>query len=920
MASTPLYKSLKANGTSFYAFPGAQEDISAAYQNSNYKMYFSKYVLLNLPKQNPIPGLQNKPVYFDFENSFERSSIATPATSFKDSIIESLRNYVSNHEVVMRESRMNNTKYYYDTNALETATEKIFWKWCKKLKLIDFEPANQQDEYFNQLTEFASNDVNSEDYHPEILWKEREVTTFDAIRFYETANVLHPQKLEIEFLGVTNFRVGDLVNIYNVIDTDIIDGINAYAPPPYGPLPGPNGDNAGYDLQLGVNTTVLSITPAGATQGQLIVFDLKFTSNVPAGGNPGQEPYGKVELVYNRLVQYIGEVTGVSNVQEANRSYTEVYAHIPDHTGRTPDILFRTDVDTNYKPNMTFPILPSQYQPEILGAELFNSPIVSTPQNYPGSYYGQFDTADYTYETASGDELRRTGPYFGVSGLVSAPVIDGSSIDGINIDFDKGHYTKMNLPRSPITNFDQFNAQSTNNQPPKSFEYNAVLWYYTVEDANGVIRTNLYGISFLDNPDNNPLDEEVGLRFPVYKKLVSDGTQDGTSYSFGLNLNFNIINENANLAYNPEAINSLFSMNLFNSAMSRLGSVNDSFQNIISEQQFINQQIMDMKSMLYTQTDINVLNTKIANLDTLLRLYSTLQIRSSESINVESLPGNPPSIALFNIDPYYNTVATIETTSMYSEQGAIPYIVNVPVNKSFLVNVVNNDEVELDLPSDAKLVLNIDSDLALRQVLDINIYPSEFSSQNKKLDIYMRSDYTGSISEVLLLGEIDLPVSYNPGLQLPNSSYLWNNFSFEIDFNQKINYIDGDLLEIPFKENTEIIYNSIKPGDTLVLNDFFVKDPSGGSIYDFSSQYVVDSVVSSTSSYIKLDISNNKNLVAFGASQSLPFTMHGSTSSTSLLANKPYFSLNKGKKVRITKISNSSILAERYYIEVNDIM
>jgi hypothetical protein len=149
---------------------------------------------------------------------------------------------------------------------------------------------------------------------------------------------------------------------------------------------------------------------------------------------------------------------------------------------------------------------------------------------------------------------------------------------------------------------------------------------------------------------------------------------------------------------------------------------------------------------------------------------------------------------------------------------------------------------------------------------------------------------------------------------------LWNNFSFEIDFNQKINYIDGDLLEIPFKENTEIIYNSIKPGDTLVLNDFFVKDPSGGSIYDFSSQYVVDSVVSSTSSYIKLDISNNKNLVAFGASQSLPFTMHGSTSSTSLLANKPYFSLNKGKKVRITKISNSSILAERYYIEVNDIM
>lgn len=931
MASTPLYKSLKESGTSFYAFPGAQEDISAAYQNSNYKMYFSKYILLNLPKQNPIPGLQNEAVYFDFENSFERSSIATPATSFKDAMIESLRNYVANHEVVMRESRLNNTKYYYDTNVLETATEKIFWKWCKKLKLIDFEPAVPSDEYNSELTEFQSADVNSDDFFTEKLWKEREVVAFDALRFYETANPLYPQKLEIEFPTAANesykagnfFRVGDLINIYNVVDTDIIDGINAYAPPPFGPLPGPNGDNAGYDLTLGVNTNVLSVTPGvGPTASLVVVFDLKFTSNVPQDGNPGRDSFGKVELVYNRLVQYIGEVNGVSNVQEANRSYTEVYAHIPDHTGKTPNILFRTDVDPNYKPNLTLPILPAQYQPEILGAELFNSPIVSTPQNYPGSYYGQFDTPDYTYETATGDDLRRSGDYFGVTGDTNNPIFDGSTIDGINIDFDKGHYSLMSGRRfgKVITNFDEFNATSKTGGPAESFEFNAVLWYYTVEDANGDIRTNLYGISFLDNPDNNPLQDEVGLRFPTYKKLVSNGKQDGTSYSFGLNLNFNIINENTNLTYNPEAINSLFSMNLFNQSMSRLASINDSFLNIISDQQVVNQEIMNLKSLIYSQTDISVINAKIANLDTLLRLYTSMQLRSSESISVETIPGNPPSLALFNIDPYYTTVATVETTSMYSEQGAIPYILGVPVNKSFLVNIVNNDEVELELPNDARLILSIDRDLDLRQVLDINIYPSEFSSQNKKMDIYMRSDYTGSVSEVLLLGGVDLPVSYNPGLQLPNSSYLWNNFSFEIDFNQKMNYIDGDLLEIPFKENTEIIYNSIKPGDTLVLNDFFVKDPNGGSIYDFSSQYVVDSVVSSTSSYIKLDISNNKNLVAFGASQSLPFTLHGSTSSTSLLSNKPYFSLNKGKKVRITKISNSSVLAERYYIDVNDIM
>jgi hypothetical protein len=112
MATNPLYKKLKANGTSFYAFPGAAEDISAAYQNSNYKMYFSKFVLLNFPKQNLTSGTMSNKIYFDFDNSFEKSVNATPATNFSDQIIESLRNYVSNQETVIRESRLNNTKYY----------------------------------------------------------------------------------------------------------------------------------------------------------------------------------------------------------------------------------------------------------------------------------------------------------------------------------------------------------------------------------------------------------------------------------------------------------------------------------------------------------------------------------------------------------------------------------------------------------------------------------------------------------------------------------------------------------------------------------------------------------------------------------------------------------------------------------------
>lgn len=904
---TPLYKFLKPNGTTFYAFPGAAEDISAAYQNSNYKMYFSKYALLNFPKQNTNPGTQSNPIYFDFDNSFSRSSNATPATTFSDAIVESLRNYVANQEVVIRESRLNNTKYYYDTNALETTTEKIFWKWCKSLNIIDFEPAIPGDEYFSNLRDFQSNNPNSDEYFPEFLWKEREIIDWGTVAFYQTGDLTWGplNKLEIEFEFDTNLKVGDVVNIYNVTDSGIISEPNL----------------VGVNTNDGLNTTVLKIIPTGATQGEKIIVDLDVTLPYTL------ETTGQVRLVYNRLIQYIGEVNGISNVQEANRSYTEVFANIPDHTGMTPDILFRTVVDVNYRPNLTFPIIPSQYQPEIMGAENFNSPIVNTPQNYPGSYFGQFDTLDFTYETENGDELRRSGDYFGVSGDINNPVIDSSTLDGINIDFNTSHYVKMNIPNRVVTNFDQFNALEVNNEPPRDFEFNAILWYYTVEDQNGNSRSNLYGISFLDHPDNNLVDEEIGLRFPTLKKLVANGEQDGTAYSFNLNLNFNIINDNTIDAYNPEAINSLFSMNLFNEAMKKLSSTNDSFLNILSEHSVINEEIRNIKGLLYTQTDLNVINTRINNLENLLRLYSSNQMVSSESIEIVQVPGTPPSYYANSIDPQYGVINNYLTSDMYSAQGIIPINVAVPTNKNFLINIINNDEIELDLGEDL-LTLLVSRDLDYKQSLDITITGNEFSSQNKKLNIYMTSNADsgnnlsdGGLSEVLLVGSIDLPVYHNTDLQVQNSAYLWKDFKFEIDFNQPIDLLSGYRLRVPFEGSELLINNSIKQGDVLYLNNFFV---GTSSVYNFSGQYRVDSLVGSTSSYVIFDVSSNNDVVDYiDTLSTLPYTINQTFSSASgdfLLSNYPYFSLNKGKKIRLTRVSNSTVLTDRYNIQIDDII
>ena len=668
----------------------------------------------------------------------------------------------------------------------------------------------------------------------------------------------------------------------------------------------------GSDTFDGVKTDVLYITPVGATQGQRIIMDINTTMSQEF------ETTGQVELIYDRLVQYIGEVTGISNVQEANRNYTEVYAHIPDHTGQTPDILFRTTYDVNYKPNLAFPILPSQYQPEILGAELFNSPIVNSPKNYPGSYFGLFDTPDFTYETATGDSLRRSGDYYGVSGDINNPIVNGKSIDGIGIDFNTSHYVKMNIFNKVLTNFDQFNALEVNNTPPENFDFNAILWYYTVQkvDITGIIttKTNLYGISFLDNPDNNPTDEEIGIRFPIFKKMVSNGKHDGTSYAFSLNLNFNILNDNPQQSYNPEAINSLFSMNLFNQAMSRLSATNDSFLNVLSEQGLLRDQIGALRQLLYTQTDISTINQKISNLENLLRLYSTNQIINSDSITATTNPGTPASISLNNIETSYATIYDIKTSNLYSSTGIIPLNISIPQNKNFLLNIVNNDEVNLTMPNNDKLTIILDTDLSYKQSVDILITGSQLASQNKKLDIYINSStLSTNTTEALIIGDLDLPVYFNTINSLPNSAYLWSDFNFNIDFNKTIQYTIGNILEIPLSDNQSIINNSIKVGDTYRLNNFFV---GTSSVFDFSGQYSVNSI-SGTSSYIYLNADSNPDLVGYFSSLTLPFYIHG-TSST-LLSNNPYFSLNKGKKIKLTRVKTSGSLSEKYQIDIQDI-
>ncbi|MFV2014810.1 MAG: hypothetical protein ACC656_05250, partial [Candidatus Heimdallarchaeota archaeon] len=544
----------------------------------------------------------------------------------------------------------------------------------------------------------------------------------------------------------------------------------------------------------------------------------EITINIPTA-IPGLQEWNNafiadIELIYDKTIQYIGEIQAVNNTLLENKAFSEVWAYLPNQNGKTPDILFRLESTPNYSPGQQFPILPSQDQPEIIGAESFTSPIVSQPEQYPGDQYGQFNL-DQKYITSQGFSDRKRGPYYGIPTSTDRtqehvaqppyvwPEFDGEDLDGVTMDFDTNHYSKMAIPGKESENFDEFNATSFNNLPPEDFEFNAILWYYQVEDESQIktdvetvsnveeettdtgqstkvtvvqteetfdntkIRTatNLYGITFLNGLDQEEfIEEKRGI--PTYKKLVTTEQQDGLSYSFSLNLNFNILTENVIETFDPAKVYSLFSFDLYQEIMRRLAETTQLYVKLIQQNAELNQDVLDLKTLIYSQRDIQRIEFQIQSLYKLLDAYSSVQIVSTDTIKVERDPTtSPPNIKLNSTDSQWGVIHQFPVSSLYNEQTntATAVSVIVPVNKDFMVIVINNDQADIQLNGDLNIVL--DRDLDYRQTCQFLIYPDS-ARYNKQLKISIR---TSTINQALydvqsgypLIENIDLPIDLN---------------------------------------------------------------------------------------------------------------------------------------------------------------
>jgi hypothetical protein len=870
MASTPLYKFFRNKGTSFFSFPSSSSDFNTYLSQSEIDMHMSKFVLLNIPTSAgkvlnftktdiPDSSLGINMYNFDPNSSYP--------VKYSDKLVESLRNYVANHDAEFRNSKISTNKDFYNPKEYITPTEMIFWKWCKKNNIIDFEPAEHKIDWDKNLSDFDNanaSTISNQDYFRKYLWKEREVKNYNCV-----INT-YAGYAELTISQIAKFKIGDKLYVTS-------------------------GSTAINNIITGSTHTITDIVFDYNIPSTTITLDFSYTD--------GNTYSGVCYLNYHRLVEYIGDIQYTSKTQAQQENFTEFSAMIPAHAGKTPSILFKINKNSNFYPGLELPILDEQIQDEIIGAENLSSPIRMNPSDYAGSYFGYFDTYDKTYKTSTGDPVRYSGDYYGVLRINNVSLSNddyvenleefwSNNIDGLGLDFDIKHYYKSQQAGKSVTLFDDFNGLSFDGNPPSDFDFNAILWYYTVHNnTTNDSYTNLYGIQFLDNPDND-FGNDGDKTITTTKKLVTNENQDGYSYIYNLNLNFKVDNDMLPLRYDPTSIYNAFSFDLYNNVMSNYVRLTEQYTNIQSEFINMNQEITKLKSLLYSQTDISEIKKRLNNMTDLIKLYQTNQYVDSDTVKIKlDYTKNYPTISFNAQQVDYTEIYNFKTsdiaqynTAKETQSGStVSYMITVPESGKFLTNIYN------DLVSQyTGLTLNIslDKDLAYKQSCDFIIRP-DIALYSNKLNINVMF-YDGSPNgkvETLLLGGIDTPVDVSQyNILSPTESVFNNSYYYSLT-----TFIDrvttGTTTLVDIKQNLFYI------GDYVYVEDFYFE--SGSTMIDLSGLYYVTGLTG-----IQLHL--NLNTSGF------PITLKGT----------PRIHYYKGFKVSITRIDSNdySDINHRYLV------
>ena len=387
---------------------------------------------------------------------------------------------------------------------------------------------------------------------------------------------------------------------------------------------------------------------------------------------------------YNRIVKYIGDIDVVNSVKSKDNSYSEVYIHVPTNVGSTPHVLFQSVTDDNYFPNMTIANNPTdplnieylcgrKYNEShpfglsmkafydlddssvaVLVKDLFTDPYVTGnwfTQTIKNSYYTDNYNNTGVYNVAEDEFIMKQ---FGLSTIEYVR----TKLDGISLDFDLANY-KLASENQNIQVFSQFNDYVAN----KDFEFNAILIYYDVYDPNNLdsegnpidIRTNLYGVLFLDKIQQSGLE----FKIPAIVKFKPDVLNkiNGTSYSFKANLKLDTSIENVLV---EKSINdfSTFSLELFTDVLTEFRQLQSKYTDKLLELEQLRQDVDGLKGLMIDTQDANEINIRLTNLETSLIENSAIFDNTNELVNL--ITNNSEKINSIitgdtNIEVSYNT-------------------------------------------------------------------------------------------------------------------------------------------------------------------------------------------------------------------------------------------------------------------------
>jgi len=381
---------------------------------------------------------------------------------------------------------------------------------------------------------------------------------------------------------------------------------------------------------------------------------------------------------YRKVVQYIGDIDIVNNVDKAGEAYTELYINVPTEVGKTPTVLFDSISDLNYQPSLRIQgkdefILgrnASTIQPQGLSINAFydyDQPLLGDPANggytdpnanwmnepNPPTSTDSYFTEPGSFISANNANIRKYPADYGSPAGYSGSAYVRSELDGISVDFTPGDYEQI-ASDPTISTIAQFNGTDL----AGTFEFNAVLVYYDLVDTSNTSNTvtNLYGILLVDNITPTT-DGGYIQRYPKFKPNKVTG-QNGNSYGFKINLRFDASPGTAGIDTIVNDYNT-FSMQLFSEATAQLQESAKIFQTQQLEISKIDQKVQSLENQIANVSDVTSLQAQInsvqdqldaANLafanDTVL-----LDLIAKNSDEIQALAtGNVPITLQYNTD------------------------------------------------------------------------------------------------------------------------------------------------------------------------------------------------------------------------------------------------------------------------------